>query len=229
MIDCLESTVRSEAPTDLHLRHKTQEFASMNMTVKVVDHVVKDDDSSSTTDSLIQSAHSSSKDATHSLDKGVTSQGKSLKERSRIPASIYISTLSTLLLQYSAGLWRLETFTRWFDSIVTSLRTSSKFFADLRDSMQALSKGENDHPIELAKALIVTATALSLGYVFLWAPFRAGMWTGTRARKHKVHRYMGLAFLIQYALVWVEFGTNYENGTKNSVLPHFIAVNGKYQ
>jgi hypothetical protein len=36
---------------------------------------------------------------------------------------------------------------------------------------------------------------------------------------------MGLAYLIQYGLAWVEFCTNYERSA-NSFLPHFIALNG---
>jgi hypothetical protein len=111
----------------------------------------------------------------------------------------------------------------------TSADTTVLFMGYSRDLMQATAKGEISQPAELMKAAVVLALTLSLGYVFVWAPFQAGMWTGTKARKQKFHRYMGLLYLVMYFCAWVEFGTNYENGAQNSILPHFIAINGEWR
>jgi hypothetical protein len=194
--------------------------------------VSKDDRSTSTSSSPAGSSHSSSSDLKAMAPDTVGTapiKRKSLKERSRIPPSIYITGVTVLLLQYCSGLWKIETFQRWYNSMKTSAETTVEFMGFSRDLMQAAVKGEVSQPAELLKAAVVCALTLSLGYVFVWAPFRAGMWTGTKARKQMFHRYMGLLYLVMYFFAWVEFGTNYENGAQNSILPHFIAINGEWR
>jgi hypothetical protein len=81
-------------------------------------------------------------------------------------------------------------------------------------------------PYEYGQTAVVVAATCAMSYVLLWRPFRAGLWTGRRARRHKFHRYMGLAYLVQYFCAWIEFFVHYERGGATSYLPHFIAVNG---
>jgi hypothetical protein len=85
---------------------------------------------------------------------------------------------------------------------------------------------------ELAQTLFVLSCVFMLAYVFIIAPARAGLWTLPKGRKHKSHRYMGLFFLIQYSLAWIEFLTNYvgENGVAGATyIPHAVALNGTIQ
>jgi len=153
---------------------------------------------------------------------------QTLADRNRIPPSFYLLTAIIIGFQYYGGVYSLDTLSAWKSSIVTSYVTTTEKLAYLKDLMQATAAGEVREPKEYAIALITTLLCASIFYVLIWSPLRAGMWTGTRARRHKIHRYLGLLYLIQYASAWTEFITNYENG-KNSYLPHFIALNGIIQ
>jgi hypothetical protein len=97
---------------------------------------------------------------------------------------------------------------------------------NIPQQQQQQQEQQNYQPKEIVIACIASLIIGGILYVLVYAPLRAGMWTGQRARKHVIHRYMGLAFLIQYGAAWVEFMTNYENGGKDSFLPHFISTNG---
>ena len=152
---------------------------------------------------------------------------KSLEERKRVPLSIYITATLAFLLQYTAGLVNLSSLHRWIQCMKSASSKTGEFVANTVDLVQSALKGEISEPVHLAKAAVAMALFLPLGYVFFWAPFRAGLWTGTKARRHKVHRYMGLLFMVQYFFAWVNFGSNYEGGADSSILPHSIAVNGK--
>jgi hypothetical protein len=58
----------------------------------------------------------------------------------------------------------------------------------------------------------------------------ARFWTEPRTSKLKIHLYMGLAYLVQYFLAWVDkFVSNNDDPTKDNIIPHFIALNGLVQ
>lgn len=165
----------------------------------------------------------------------------SLKERGEVPLGLYVVAVSILVAQYVGGVWRLETLVNWKESMVHAGLTSRDSLVYLRDIMQSVAESllqRNDGtttttnaPVdwrEVAYALVVTLLVASTLYVLIGAPLRAGFWTGPRSRKHKLHRYMGMAFLIQYFAAWVEFVTHYDHA-KDSYLPHFIAINGLIQ
>lgn len=152
---------------------------------------------------------------------------ESLKERGKIPSSFYLTVFCIVMLQGCSGMYKLETLESWWSSVVTSTRTINEYLEYERDLMKSAFYGEATRDTkEYIKATIVTAIAASLFGIFIYAPFRAGMWTGQRATRHKVHRYMGLFFLIQYAWVWVEFLSNYAGADDLSFLPHSLALNG---
>ena len=158
---------------------------------------------------------------------GVSSKGKSLAERSKIPYSLYLTAGITLFSQYITGIYAAETLQSWYTSMKTSSETTMGYLRYMRDLVQGAAIGDWEEPTTYLKAGLVIAICILLIYVLLWAPFRAGLWTGARARRHKFHRYMGLAYLVQYFFAWVEFASNYENGGATSFVPHFIAVNGE--
>jgi hypothetical protein len=150
-----------------------------------------------------------------------------LAERRKIPPSLYCSVAVILGGQYFSGMWTVETPKIWLSSFVTSAKKCWELLAFLRDFMQAAAAGEITDMTELAKVTIITLIVASLFYVLIGAPLRAGFWTGRRSTKHLMHRYMGLAYLVQYAFAWVEYLTNYEDGFRLSFLTHTIALNGK--
>lgn len=170
------------------------------------------------------------------------SKGKSLAERSEIPYSFMITFGTVLGLQYFSGMWQWATLDSWY----ASLKTSSVTTVALLDYARSLAAtGWNEGLvvvrntkipataaappswIEYVSTFTICALCASLFYVFFVAPFAAGMWTGRKARRHKFHRYMGLAYLIHYVLAWVEFFTNY-GAAKNSYLCHIVAVIGMF-
>jgi len=156
-------------------------------------------------------------------------RAESLEERGRIPPSFPVTITGIFMLQACSGMYKWETLRVWWSSITTSSRTVYEYLDYLKDLMNSAFVGEQRDTNEYTTAAIVTAVAASLVGIFFWAPFRKGVWTGKRASRHKVHRYMGLFWLIQYALVWVEFLTNYDGGGSLSLLPHTLALNGIVQ
>ena len=185
-----------------------------------------EDENGSTTGTPPSSSPSSSYSDLKALDAPLLKR-KSFQDRKKIPKSIYITAALAASLQLFSGLWATSTLEGWMQSVKESSTTTSQFIIDSLQLVKATAQGEVRDPYQLLKAGLVFALTMSLGYVFLWAPFRAGMWTGTKARKHKVHRYMGLFFMIQYFYAWVEFCTNYREGESKRILPHSIALNGK--
>jgi hypothetical protein len=132
--------------------------------------------------------------------------------------------------QYCGGLWTIETPQLWLRSMKASAKTCFQGLEYLRDFMTAAANGEITDPAQIAKVSLITFALSALFYVLIVAPLMAGMWTGQRARRHRIHRYMGLSYLIQYTFVWVEFLTNYnQDGFLTSILPHTIALNGMIQ
>jgi hypothetical protein len=151
---------------------------------------------------------------------------QTLAERNRIPPTFYLTAAIIFGFQYFGGVYSMDTFYSWKSSISTSYFTIIEKLAYLKELMRATAAGEVRESKEYAVALITTLFCASIFYVLIWSPLRAGMWTGTRASRHKIHRYLGLLYLIQYTAAWTEFLTDYENGM-NTYLPHFIAINGR--
>ena len=153
---------------------------------------------------------------------------RSLKERSRIPLSFYVANTCLVLSHYIIGFYSFETLTNWKESMVHAYRGAFDGMAYLCTVMDDVWNGRVTDWSEVLYALVVSCLVASVTMLLIGAPLRAGFWTGSRTRKHFVHRYMGLAFLLQYAAAWVEYLTNYDHA-KDSVLLHFIALNGLIQ
>jgi len=113
-------------------------------------------------------------------------------------------------------------------SVTASSGTIAEKWISLQNLLKAICTGETVEPWDYVYAVVSLALICPLFYVLIGAPLRAGMWTGTRAKKHKVHRYMGLLFMIQYALAWTEFITDYDKA-KDSYFPMTVALNGLIQ
>lgn len=152
-----------------------------------------------------------------------------LKERGRIPNSFYVSVLLIVMLEGCSGMYKVDTLWSWWSSVITSLRTVRDLLEYEKDLMQSICSGEFRDPKEYLQAAIVTILTGSILWVLIGKPMSAGLWTGERASRHKVHRYLGLFFLIQYSLSWVEFITNYEGAGAYSFIPHTVALNGVIQ
>jgi hypothetical protein len=189
----------------------------------------KESEADSATSTPTPSANSSSDDLKALEAKAAigkpTRSSLSLKERSRIPGSLYMTLLCVYGLQWCSGVYTLESLVSYKNSIVTSLSTVAGSFSYCRVVLESLVEGKYLSAREYVTFTLVAACVLSLVIVFFIAPFRAGVWTGKRATRHVIHRFMGLAFMFQYTLAWVEFLTNYDAATA-SHLPIFIAVNG---
>lgn len=166
----------------------------------------------------------SERDDNHSKTEGVRRGPLSLKERSKIPFSFYISVSSAVLLQFCSGMWTMDTLLSLLRSYSESIKTTGDLVRSACDTLA--------HPTdakEVAQTVFVLLGILSIAYVFLIAPAMAGLWSYPKARKHKTHRFMGLFFLAQYSLAWVEFFTNYKGSSGlggTSYIPHAVALNG---
>mmetsp|Transcript_21246 Transcript_21246/g.30059 ORF Transcript_21246/g.30059 Transcript_21246/m.30059 type:complete len:469 (+) Transcript_21246:79-1485(+) len=177
---------------------------------------------------------SSSPLSSSSLSASTTSTikrtGASFKDRSRIPPSLYLAgtLVCSLLFFTEIALQPLDVLKSLQSSIGTSSTTLATKWIELQETLKAIASGEILAMWDYAYAAISIALVCPLFYVLIGAPLRAGMWTGKRAKRHKVHRYMGLVFMMQYALAWVEFITNYE-AAKDSYLPLTVALNGLIQ
>ena len=148
-------------------------------------------------------------------------KSRSLKERSKIPHSFYLSAVLVLALNYALGVFTFPKTT--ISTVLGSLQYSLSTLYDLITSIPIVMTSSTSMELLF---LLGTVCAIALSVIMLLiAPLKAGMWTGQRANRHVAHRYMGLVFLIQYSLAWVEFATNYES-YKNSYLPASIALNG---
>ena len=125
----------------------------------------------------------------------------------------------------------------WWHSMSSSYVKAWQFMESLRDTMaiafqslfqngQQRAESKTFDGWELLYSVVILGCVASIFIVLVWAPFRAGLWSGRRAaKKHTIHRYMGLFWIIQYAACWIEYVTDYEQ-SKKSYLPHFIALNG---
>ena len=160
-------------------------------------------------------------------DEVKSASRKSLKDRSKIPTSFYITVIGYLGIAYYGNVFRIETLQSWIASMLSSTDKFQESLVYSQQVAQTLVTGEYRPLSEYLQVSFITLSVLSLLYIFVWAPLRAGFWTGSRATRHVIHRYMGLAYMAQYFLAWFEFATNYEEKGKDSFLPMFIALNGK--
>jgi hypothetical protein len=192
------------------------------------------------------SANKDSTSGTATVPTAANSKGKSLKERSQIPYSFYVTFGTILSLQYGGGLYTYTTLQSWYQSLLQSIYTmidllhySRTVFASLLSSFirttgtTVLSNNNSTTNIPQITTMeyifVVTlwiVVILPLLYVFFIAPYRAGFWTGRKSTRHVFHRYMGLCYLIHYVLAWIEF-FNHTSTSKTSYLCHIIAVMGK--
>lgn len=186
---------------------------------------------SSVSSSLLDNADPSALDggSAHKIKKDADGKQPtfSLREKSRIPVGMYLSFACILSLLYSSGI------VTHFDVIMGGLSSSLHLSQGVQSTVQGIvdlffgSACAAACWVERTQALLMTGVAGSVAYVLLYIPFRAGFWTGLRASRHKVHRYMGLSFLILYAVAWLEFVSDYEGGASRSFLPLAIALNGE--
>lgn len=179
------------------------------------------DDASSSSGSPPPSASSSNNDL-----KGLAKR-KSLKERSKIPASFYVVLISVFGLEYFSGMWKWATVERWMKSMRVSIEQVAGMLTYTLELFQSAVTGEKREASEYIQTAIVAVLVFSLAYVFLIAPALAGLWSFPRARKATLHRFMGLAYITQYSLAWVEFLTLYGAGAESSYLTHTAALNGE--
>jgi hypothetical protein len=160
--------------------------------------------------------------------KNLRAKGKTLEERNAIPTSFYVCFGTILGFQYFSGMWTMATIESYQKSVGAAVYALSSWLQYLQDIVK-VAISENSSSIEsseyLKAALIVGVCAMLFG-VFFVAPFRAGLWTGRKARRHKFHRYQGLNFLVHYVFALAEFFGNYDQ-SKSSYLCHLVAIFGK--
>ena len=185
----------------------------------------------STSDESGQSDQQQDQSAKPTNDAAKPDQRKkplSLAERGAIPNSLYVTLLCVFMLEGCSGMYKMDTVKSWLSSMTTSMYTVRDLLEYEKQLMESVFKGEFREPQEYLQAFIVTMVAGSILWVLIGKPLSAGLWTGERASRHKMHRYLGLFFLIQYALSWVEFITNYDGAGEFSVIPHTVALNGRF-
>ena len=180
-----------------------------------------------------------------------------LKERNKPPPSFYLSIVLVFALQYFAGIYHnsyviVDSLKHSFASCHASFQELSLYLRSLflscllaminqpcrnydprNEPQQQLQQlQQHQHQLrsiqEYTHAVIIIALLSSIFYVIIYSPFKAGMWTQpSRVRKHKLHRYFGLTYLILYFYAWMEFICNYDDSYQFSFIPHLIAMNGK--
>lgn len=124
----------------------------------------------------------------------------------------------------------LESIGESFGTATDHLQKLLNYLQSLCESLFRLDSTNQDRPpwSEYLVATVVTLSITWITYILFLAPLWNGFWTGPRASRHLVHRYMGLVYLIQYPLAWLEFARDYDSA-RNSYLPHLIALNGVTQ
>lgn len=181
-------------------------------------------------DVVSSSREPKSNDTTNS--NSATSRPKrSLKARSRPPPSFYLSLALLIIQAYTSNVLKSlpSVLAQVGNSITTSLESIVMLIHDLFELFNDTLHGQFHTMEEYISHLSYAFLAVSFIYVLIIGPMKAGMWTGKRATRQRVHRFMGLAYLIQYGLAWVQFLTNYEDGYQHSYLPYTIALNGLIQ
>lgn len=153
------------------------------------------------------------------------SKVKSLKDRAKVPGSLYLSMALVSTAHYCGDIWSPSVLQNWMDSMVDGGRITTKASQYLKGLTKDAMQGKIDSWYDFGRVCVFTGLVTALLYVLFVAPFRAGFWTGSRSSKHKMHRYMGLAYLIQYFVAWAQYIGNYD-AARQSYLSHFIALNG---
>lgn len=182
------------------------------------------------------STEDSTSKARIAVPTAANSKGKSLKERSAIPYSFYVTFGTILSLQYFGGLYDTTATVRsWYTSLYQSIITMIQLIQysqtilvsppSVGISTTTRSNSNTTWPEFTFVLTLWCVVILPLIYVFFVAPFRAGFWTGRKSNRHMFHRYMGLCYLLHYVLAWIEFFTH-PAASKTSYLCHIIAVMG---
>jgi hypothetical protein len=189
-----------------------------------------EDDSSSTSSSgaspLASREPSSSDLKSLAHDDAKPKAHVTLKDRSKIPNSLYLS-LSLILTAHMCGnIWSVHVISNWANSMQDAWHITVDVLKYLHELTLDALQGKVENWFEFGQVCAFTALVGCMLYVLLIAPLRAGFWTGSRSTKHKMHRYMGLAYLFQYYAAWTQYLAHYESA-KDSYLPHFIALNGR--
>ena len=153
-------------------------------------------------------------------------QRLTLKERGKAPPSFYVTILLTFLLQYLSGVFSSSSLSIVQNNLNSSIQSLSHLCSSKWIQEWKKSEGfAREDCIILVIALLLVGIII---YILLWSPFRAGMWTGKRAKRFQMHRYGGLCFLCLYGLAWVEFISNSHSGDYGStLLPHLVVLNGR--
>ena len=174
-----------------------------------------------------------SNNRTSAVPTAANSKGKTLKERSEIPYSFYVTFGTIISLQFFGGLYGTATLRSWYTSLYESIITLVQLVRYSQTiirsppswSATATTAATTTWNEYLFVLTIWAVVILPLVYVFFIAPFRAGFWTGRKSNRHMFHRYMGLCYLVHYVLAWIEFFTN-PKSSQTSYLCHIIAVMG---
>jgi hypothetical protein len=158
---------------------------------------------------------------------------RSLKDRGKIPTSFYLTGTLTLLLQYYCGIFASPSVSIILNSLISSCQRLSQISSDWSDLVLHFlhigQKGNEEH-YTIKKYINTLTSLLLIGYILfilVLSPFKAGMWAGQKAKRHPMHRYGGLCFLILYGLAWVEYISNYHDDVSaDTLLPHVVGLNG---
>jgi hypothetical protein len=151
---------------------------------------------------------------------------KTLTMRSEIPLSIYLVAMIIFASQLSGSIYTQNVMDSVLDSLSTSLNSAKSNIKFLKEFTEAVVKGQSKENKKILLSLTSLFIIILSLYVLFVAPLLAGMWTGRRARRHLMHRYMGLIYLFMYFAAWVEFLSDRQT-TKDSYLPHFISLLGE--
>ena len=149
-----------------------------------------------------------------------------LQERSKVPYSLYVTLAIIGIAQAAGNFWSRNTLESYWNDMSNAGTSLMEMLTYIRSLMEEVwtTRQIKDWK-EFMYVGIITTLVASLMHVLIGAPLKAGVWTGPRSRKHKLHRYMGLLYLIQYGAAWIHYLTNYEEA-KSTYLTHFIALNG---
>ena len=162
-----------------------------------------------------------------SYTANLKSPGKSMADRKKIPSSFYLTVVSVVGFLICSGFFQESTLHSIQQSISSTTQDIQRLVVYTQTLSASLSLPAEQRPplTEYLVAAITTTCLLFCLYVLLIAPLLGGFWTGTRAKKHVMHRYMGLMYLVLYALAWTEFAWNYPQA-QHSILPLCVALNG---
>jgi hypothetical protein len=171
--------------------------------------------------------HSSQSNSTSDLmELANVSTKKTLAQRSEVPLSIHLVILIVFAAQLSGSIYSQGVMDSVLSSLMTSVKSTKSFISLLSELTNELVNGQYDQYRKWTFTVLALLAIIFFLYVLFIAPFLAGMWFGQKARRHLMHRYMGLAYLFMYFAAWVEFLSD-DQTKKDSYLPHFISLLGE--